>query len=246
MPIDSIAVGSNQRQVNTIGDNVTASNYSAVISPADATNLTGKFGLLVNAVKMLVNPISGNKDMARAAAGTLGVQSISPEGTKNTFSCAINSFTPAATATDFFTIFGSGTKTIRINRVIISGIATAGASPDILLILRSTANTGGASTTPTSIYHDSNNTSIVPTAALLQYSANPAVLGTGVGNVRARKLNLGAAGAAGLIEFNFGDKNDQALVLRGATQGLCLNFNGQAVPAGTSMNIEVEWVEDNS
>ncbi len=245
MPIDAIPVGANLRSVVIKGDNVVASQYEAVLPVDDAINTSGRSGGLSLAILELVNPKSGNKDQARAASGTLGVQSVSLEGTKNTFSCAVSSITLAVTATDFFTIFGSGTRTVRVLRVIVSGFATGAASVDMILLLRSTADSGGASTTPTSIPHDTNNTATVPTAALLLYTANP-TLGTLVGNVRARKLNLGAAGSAGVIEWNFSDKNDQAIVLRGATQGLCLNFNGQAVPSGTSLDIEIEFVEDNS
>ena len=111
------------------------------------------------------------------------------------------------------------------------------------MIVRSTANTGGTSSNPVITPNDSNNAAA--TAAINLYSANPTV-GIAVGTIRARKLNLGVPGAAGTIEWKFSDVNDQAIVLRGIAQVLCLNFNGQAVPSGTLIDIEVEFVEDAS
>jgi hypothetical protein len=184
-----------------------------------------------------------NYDAARASAGATGVQAVSSEGTKNTYSSASFGVTLAATATDFWELIGSATKTVRVLRLTITGIATAGASPDILLIFRSSADAGGTATQPTIIPNDSNNAAA--TAVINLYSANP-TLGTAVGTIRARKLNLGAAGSAGMIDWRFSNTNDQAIVLRGVAQCLCLNFNGAAVPAGTSIDIEVEFVEDAS
>jgi hypothetical protein len=67
-----------------------------------------------------------------------------------------------------------------------------------------------------------------------------------VGTIRAHKLNLGVVGAAGTLEWKFSDVNDQAIVLRGIAQVLSLNFNGQTVPSGTLIDIECEFVEDQS
>lgn len=243
MPLSGIQVGSNQQPVVTIGDPSTASQLQSVTPIIDNTNVTGKFGGLDLSVKALKNPVTGNYDTARATAGATGVQAVSAEGTKNTFSVASNGVTLAATATDFWELIGSSTKTVRVLRITITGLATSGASPDILLIVRSAADTGGTATQPTIVPNDSNNTAA--TAVVNLYSANPTV-GAAVGTIRARKLNLGAAGASGSINWTFSDVNDQAIVLRGVAQALALNFNGQAVPSGTNIDIEAEFVEDNS
>src|SRR5258708_20326214 len=103
----------------------------------------------------------------------------------------------------------------------------------MLLIVRATVESAGTSTTPGITTNDSNNAAA--TSVINLYSANP-TLGTSVGTIRARKLNLGAAGSAGTIEWKFSDTNDQAVVLRGVTQQLCVNFNGQAVPSVTSLD----------
>lgn len=240
MPIDAIPVGSNLRTVVTIGDSTVSSQYGAVLPVTDATNVTGKYGSLSLAVNMLKDA-SGNLDVERSAPGTVGIRSVSTEGTKTTFSTASLSVTPAATATDIWTLLGSSTKIVRLLKLIISGLATAAATVDIQLIIRSTADSAGTATTPVLVANDSNSSAA--TAVVSLYSANP-TLGTGVGTIRARKLNLGAVGAAGLIEWKFSDTNTQAIVLRGTSQQLCVNWNGAAVPAGTSIDIEAEFTEE--
>jgi hypothetical protein len=57
---------------------------------------------------------------------------------------------------------------------------------------------------------------------------------------------LGAAGAAGEVVWDFTLRNSKALVLRGTSEGIAINWNGAAVPSGTSLTIEIEWVEDAS
>jgi hypothetical protein len=50
-------------------------------------------------------------------------QSVSTEGVRATYCYASQANTPAATPTDILTITGSATKTIRITRIAIGGIA---------------------------------------------------------------------------------------------------------------------------
>jgi hypothetical protein len=242
MSIDSLSVGSNQRQINIVGDPNTASNYTAVLALADALSLAGKFGLITGGVHLVQNA-GGTFDIARAAPGVTGIPSVSTEGTKATFSYGLIGFTPVATPTDFLTITGSGTKTIRVTRVEIHGISTSGASVDLQLLRRTTANSGGTSTNPAAVLNDTNNAAA--TATLTLYTANPTT-GTSAGSIRSGKLNLGVAGVGGSLVWDFGTRNSQGVVLRGTTQSLCINWSGAAVPAGTVLAISIEWVEDAS
>lgn len=242
MSLATQTVGSTDRLIQLIGDPTTAANLANVLSLSDARNLSGLYALLGQQVSMLLNP-SGTFDQQRSAAGTTGIPAVNAEGTKATYSAATIGLTPAATATDFFTILGSGTKTVRVLRIAINGISTAGgASPDIQLIKRITANTGGTSAPITAAQHDSNDAA--PTAVVSTYSANPSSLGTSGGLVRAKKLNLGAAGSAGEIVWDFTTRNGKGLVLRGTTQLAALNFNGATVPGGMSVDIDIEWSEE--
>lgn len=244
MPVDGVQVGSNLREIVCVGDSATSSNVENVMPVTDATNISGKYGGVVMGVEYGVNPVTGNLDRARFATGTTGVHAVSTEGTKSTFSAVALSLTPAASCTDLFTITGNGSTTGRLHRMVITGFCTGGGSSlDLVLVKRSSANSSGTSASVTAAPHDSNDSAAQCT--LLSYSANP-TLGTAVGSVRGEKINLGAAGAAGKVEWTFTDRNDQAGVIRGTSQVLALNLNGQTIPAGTSITVYAEFVEDNS
>lgn len=224
-----------------IADPNTANQLAAVVpATGDGKSLSTSFELVVGSTPLLENA-SGTFDQQRAALGTTGVPSVNTEGTRATYSAASLGLTPAATATDFFQIVGSASKTVRVTRVQISGLATAAATNDIQLVKRTAANTGGTSASVSIAQHDSN--SAAPSATVNSYSANPSALGAGVA-IRGEKLNLGAAGAAGVIVWDFTTRNSQGLVLRGVAQSLNLNWNGAAVPSGTLLDIDVEWTEE--
>ncbi len=242
MAIASTTAGGNVVPIVGVGDPSIASNVATVnqFHLADGQSLNAAlYDFLVGDVHLLLNA-SNTWDRARSAVGTTGITAVNNEGTKGTFSAASVSFTPVATATDFWQIVGSGTKTVRVIRVQISGIATSAATNDVLLIKRTTANTGGTSASVSIAQHDSNDSAA--TATVNSYSVNPTT-GTGVA-IRGAKLNLGAAGSAGSIVWDFTGRNDKALVLRGTAQSLNLNWNGNAVPSGTSLDIDIEFTEE--
>lgn len=222
-------------------DQANASGLNSLLTMSDARNLSGLYGLLTQNVGMLLNT-GGNYDQARSAPGTTGIPSVNIEGTKATYSVAVIGFTPAATATDFWNITGSGTKTVRVLYLRVSGTATSASTSDLQLIKRTTANTGGTPTTATLGQNDSNDAA--PTAVVSTYGANPTT-GSAAGVLRAVKMNLAAAaGPQVYLTWDFTTHNDKGLVLRGTGQSLNLNWNGAAVPAGTSLDIEVEWTEE--
>lgn len=166
------------------------------------------------------------------------------EGQKATYTATAAAFLPVATATDFISIFGSASKTIRVLRVAIGGVATAGTIVDLYMIKRSSANSAGTPTALTAIPHDANDASA--SAAVNSYAANPTT-GSAIGNIGIRKLSLPTAASnivVPMLEWRPGTQNDRAWVLRGAAQGLCLNWNGAAIPAGTSLDVEITWTEE--
>lgn len=241
MPLDTVATGSAERQVVVIGDSISGSNRQRVLPPADSSNLSGASASLSFSVGALLNK-NGTYDQQRSAEGTTGIPAVSTEGTKPTYSCSVVGFTPAANATDFFQIVGSSTKVVRVLKVVVSGTASSAATVDVLLVKRTTANSGGTSTQPAIAGHDSNDPTA--TAVVNAYTANPSGLGTSAGNIGARKLNLGASGSAGTVEWEFTTRTDKGVVLRGTSQSLNLNWNGAAVPAGTNLAIEVQFTEE--
>ena len=241
MPLDTQTVGANQREILVVGDPNAASNLMAVIALGDAASLAAYAAALAGAVPLLLNS-GGTYDRQRGAVGAIGVPAVNTEGTKTTYSNGALGFTPAATPTDFWQILGSGTKTVRVLRITLSGISTGGATVSTQIIKRSTASTGGTPSAQTTVSHDSNDASA--TAVVNTFGANPSPLGTSLGTCRAQNLNLGVAGSAGEIVWDFTVRNGKGLVLRGAAQSLNLNWNGAAVPAGTVLTIDVEFSEE--
>jgi hypothetical protein len=180
------------------------------------------------------------------------VQSAPTDGTKQTYSASSASLVPATTTpSDIFTITGSATKTIRVTRVSVSATqTTVAALIDVLLILRSAANTGGTSTSPTIASHDSQNAAA--TATIRQYTANPSALGASAGTVRSTKMTCttnapgNAQGAVTTIPivWDFGNRPGQAIVLRGTAQVLAVNLNSVTLGSAGSFDISMEWTEE--
>lgn len=176
------------------------------------------------------------------------VVSVTPtDGQKATYSAAITGLTVAASATDVFTITGSASTIVKVLRISISAWASSVSNRDIQLIKRSTANTGGTSTTRSAVAHDSTNATA--SAVVRAYTANPTV-GTEVGLVRAAKLSISnqtpgnAQSQAGfsVLVWDF-SRPGQAITLRGTAEVLSVNLNANTI-AGSNFNIDIEWTEE--
>ena len=145
----------------------------------------------------------------------------------------------------FFTIYGSATKTVRIQRIFFTGtIATTAANAILNLNKYSTARSGGTASAITATPLDSASGAATVTDLQL-YTAAPTA-GTLVGTIEARRCLLNVTGAVATQDVLFDFRNvgeNEALVLRGTTQGIGLLFQtapGNAV-AGT---LWVEWTEE--
>ena len=188
--------------------------------------------------------------LSDGAASATNASAVSSEGVKPTYRYAALGFATVATPTDVLVIQGSATKTIRIKRVVLNGVATAAANMPVQIIRRSTAGTLGSAvlTALTAAKHDIND--VAPTAVLSTVgTANYTTLGTTAGTIGAGRLQLSAA-ATGLsvtpLLWEFATRNDKALILRGTSDFICLNLNAGAVPLGAVVDIEVQTEEDNS
>lgn len=168
----------------------------------------------------------------------------SVDGKRATYSASIANLAMGALATDVFTITGSGTKTIRILRIAISGTETTGAVRDFDLIKRSTANSVGTSTTPAAVPFDSADAAA--TAIVRAYTANP-TLGSTVGTIRTASWEIPATSLANqneLLLWTFGDiATGRSLVLRGTAEVAAINFEGVTAP-GNAMNFDITWSEE--
>lgn len=165
------------------------------------------------------------------------------EGQRKTYRATISGLAAVTGCTDLFTLT-AGANICRLERVEISGtIATTALNLDVIGLKRSTANSGGASTTPTITPLDPNDPAA--TAVVNAYTANPASLGTLVGNVRSDKILLPVAPALpDRLIWIFGDHPAKTVMLRAANQVFAVNLNGQAIATATLLDIAIEWTED--
>jgi hypothetical protein len=168
------------------------------------------------------------------------------DGYKATYSAAKQGLVTAASATDIFTLTGSATKTVRVTRVEVSGVATTILDTSVQLIVRTTADTGGTGATVPAVAHDQNSSPA--TAVATAYTANPTINDASPKPIRSSKIlfNLAAPTAgseSGRLVEDFGDRPSQAVVLRGANQQLAVNLNGITIQ-GPSVDISVEWTEE--
>lgn len=167
-----------------------------------------------------------------------------PNGTAATYFAQVSDAAPVATATDLVTICGSATKIVRITHVEITADATGASVLDLYTLVRTTANTGAASSV-TAAQADTNDP--VPTAAVSLYHANPSVLGTGT-VIAANHYSLPAAATTGYPSMpwviDFGTRNTKAVVLRGTAQCYVINLNGQTIPSGASIYVGIQWIEE--
>jgi hypothetical protein len=156
---------------------------------------------------------------------------------------------PAVTSPNpWFTIYGSATKTIKIQSIIISGLTlTAVAYLNIGLRKYSTAVSGGTSTALTAVPLDSSSAAATATNINV-YTAVPTA-GTTLGDISNRRVigqatTAAAAGIPQMIDFDFTPAGDgTAIVLRGTAQGVGLYWI--TAPASTpSLLLRIEWTEE--
>jgi hypothetical protein len=166
------------------------------------------------------------------------------ESTKATYTACIADFTPAATATDFATLIGATGKLITLTNIRMTATQTGSSYLDMYLYKRTTLNTGGTATATAIVNHDSVDPAA--SATVSQYSANPSALGTGV-LLRSDRTGVPATasvtGTCGII-WEFANRSSKAPKLQNANESFALSFGGQAVPAGLSYHISVEWTEE--
>lgn len=184
--------------------------------------------------------------IAPGNASTFGEVMMTPT-TKTTYICANAFFTPPASATDIWQIYGSSSKTVKILEVRLTLKSSASATyNDFYLLKRSTANTSGTAVTATPVALDSSNAAA--TAVVKHYTANPTT-GTLVGTVATFTTN-GTSNSAvtaqlpqGLVLFDH-KITGQPVVLRGTGEGLVLNCNGVTVANSGSPCVTVVFTEE--
>lgn len=171
---------------------------------------------------------------------------VTEEGGKLTYSMAFTGLVGAASCTDLVRLSGSATKSVYVQEIRISATATAAKTLDILLVKRSTANSGGTSSAGVAIPHSSDDAA--GSAAGLLYTANPTV-GTATGNLRATRYTIPAVdGAADLcpeLVYDLrGHNGGKGVRLEGVAQGLCINLSGASPGSGNSFAGSITYTEE--
>lgn len=181
-----------------------------------------------------------------SASGQPGVETVLNRPLrKATYSSAAIALSPAASATDFLTLTGSASVTVRVREVRCSGISTANATATIVGLRRSTLNTGGTSATVNALSHVSSQPGAL--GAVLAYTANPTT-GTLAGNYRAGYLTSVTAASTTVgsqpMVWTFGDGDIEAPTLIGANATFALNAQGASFTAGFAANCSITWTEE--
>lgn len=157
--------------------------------------------------------------------------------------------TPAASTTDVFVKPGSASKKTYIQRVELDYIADSYYYLNyVSLIKRSTAGSGGTSSSATRVPLDSNFAAATSTA-LLSYTANPTV-GTSVGLIRSSPLfnwvspyNGGFNVSSGIqtcILFD-AQRDGGPVVLNSTSETVAVNFGG-IQPGGSNNKVKCRVV----
>jgi hypothetical protein len=166
-----------------------------------------------------------------------------------TYAASITNLVPAASCTDLFTLTGGTGKVIRITRISVSATTTSAtpATNDVVLLVRSTANSAGTATQPAVVPYDSADAAAV--GVVNAYTANPTT-GTLVGNIYAAKLSPTLATATATdfpsqvpVVVQFGVTDSKPVVLRGATQVFAVNLAGASATGTASWDLSIEWSE---
>lgn len=161
-----------------------------------------------------------------------------------TYAAAFSNITVASAATDVWCIEGSASRRIKIIRFFAYGTKGTGSTERFNIIKRSALNTGGTSSLATNVSFDSTSTS--PTAKVRAYTVNPTGLGTSVGLIYSNQMAVpgrGSSNRAGHIDLDFKSNQHKPLMLRGATEAICLNFLGNTM-SSNQWDFTVFWSEE--
>ena len=227
----------------------TGTNNIGVTGVTQGSTTAGEHGDLVQGAVTTVFPVYTTATTQPLSLNTRGALRVEPDfSSRSLYSGASGSIAiTAAAPTDMITLTGSATKTIRILQVELSTIQSGAGLNTWFLLVRSTANAGGTSTTRTAVPMDSNNAAA--TATMRVYTVNPTTVGTLIGNIRTTKLTTAGTTASTAYQdvyvWDFTDSGlQQGIVLRGIAQVFAINFGGAPPASGFIINANITWSEE--
>lgn len=225
----------------------------------DAAHSSGDTGVAVWGVTKAANDTAfgADGDYSPISVNDVGNVKVQVEPTrKRTYMATCAAVARAASATDMARIPGSASAAVKIQKIYAT-YSTANSTlalNNFYLIKRSTAGSGGTSTTTAGIALDSNNAA-ASSAGLIDYTANPTT-GTAVGTLAIIPIytplaastlmpNATGGGTGSAFCLFDADKYGQPIVLRGTGENICINNNG-ATLTGTSpiCGFTVVWTEE--
>lgn len=173
------------------------------------------------------------------------------------YAAAHVSLVPASTATDIACLNGSATRTIRLKRIVISGVAGTAINVPIFIAKRNALDTGG--TPPTTIATGLgipfalDSTFPAVSATVQSFTANPTIADTQWTTALANIITsvtvpFAATGTligqqATVIDFSQW-AGISPPVLRGAVQSVCISMNtsGQTIATPSSGLVSITWL----
>jgi len=167
------------------------------------------------------------------------------EPERATFGAFLYGLAPAsATITDLFLMQGAAGKVIRVKSIILSGSASSAVNVPVILYKRTANQTGG---TPTAVTRTPKDSTDGAANMVLSHFGTGTVPTPGAGTmVDGGRLNLAPAanGSIDRLVFQYSWQNDKAVVLRGASEWLAVNFNGVSTPGGVGIDFSCTWTEE--
>jgi hypothetical protein len=162
-----------------------------------------------------------------------------------TYGAGMTAATATAAGTGiFWEMCGSATKTVRVQKLVVSGtVATGVKNGDVILTKHSAATSAGTATTLTQVPYDSN--AAAGTATNVRFFTVLGTAGTSVGVVQNGLIYLPVTGTGTLappVEFVWRDQDSEAPTLRGTAQCLTLNF-GTSTTNAPSLMVSARWTE---
>lgn len=174
---------------------------------------------------------------------------------KTTYSAAFFALVPAASATDVVCISGSSSKTIRLQRIVLTGSAGTAVNVPVNIVRRTSLDSGGtpASTTanPANTIAKRDTTSGTATATLISYTANPTINDSSPTYLDSGVLSLPLTSTAGLtnpLVFDWSRDITNLMqvpsIASGSTTGqICANFTAVSISSGV-VNGSITWTEE--
>lgn len=215
----------------------TGATLDAIIGAATApTNAIATLGVYQSTIPAL----TAGQSVA-AQCDTTGSYYVTREGRKATYRAVASGLSFIAGASPLFSLTGSASKTVRITHVRFSATAATGATADVA-VARFSALSGGTSAAVTVGKMDTTSANATAAPFTWSVAATTATLVALLTSERYEIVTAAVSVLPELIEWEFGDINGQALVLRGTSDfmGLKISATG-TTPVG---DVWIEWTEE--